>query len=50
MRKEYMPGEPHVRVESISTVIVRRDKNYTHSYKNGRTYKNGRIRKGGGTY
>ena len=38
MRKEYMPGEPHVRVESISTVIVRRDKNYTHSYKNGRTF------------
>ena len=38
MRKMYKPGEPRLRVEDISVVIVKRDKDYTHSYKNGRLF------------
>ncbi len=38
MKKEYTPGEPRLRVEGISVVMVRRDKDYMHSYKNGRSF------------
>ena len=38
MKKEYKPGEPRLRVEGISVAMVKRDKDYIHSYKNGRSY------------
>lgn len=36
MREEFHPSKPYCTVENIDIVSVRRDKDYRHSYKNGR--------------